>query len=282
MFTKTFLAFSMLIKFSLASDVVTTLPEFNWVVKELAPKLESVSLLNGNEDPHFIDATPSFIFKIAKTKLIIRNGLQLEDAWLNKVLEQAGNTKVLNKGNCNASRGIDSIEKISNYDRSMGDVHAVGNPHYSLSPKRMITAVETIANCLKSNFKQLKDVNENLKKLKRKLSSLNQKFKKMKFTKKFYVYHTEFSYLKADYGVILLKSLERIPGVLPSASHLLKVTKSAKLDRPSMVVASNNASKKVLNKFKEMSSIDYKKVIIHPKQGEDYIKFIERIFEIFK
>ena len=96
------------------------MPEFKWVVKELAPEVETLSLLDGNEDPHFIDATPSFIFKVAKARLLIRNGLELEDAWLEKVIEQAGNNQISKTGNCNASKNISPIGTIEKYDRSMG------------------------------------------------------------------------------------------------------------------------------------------------------------------
>lgn len=263
-------------------DVVTTLPEFNWVVEELAPDLETDSLLNGNEDPHFIDATPSFIFKVAKVKLIIRNGLELEDAWLNKVIEQAGNSKLNKKGNCDASAGIKPIESLENYNRSMGDVHALGNPHYTVSPLRMITVVDTIHNCLKNNFKKLKNLDLNLKKLKTNLQNLHTKIKSIKFDKNYYVYHREFSYLNKDYGLKLLESIEKTPGILPSASYLLNIAKKAKIDKPSVVLASNNASRKILDKFKEMSSVDYKRMNIHPTKDESYILFMDKFIETIK
>lgn len=267
---------------SFCLDVVATLPEFNWAVKELAPSLDTVSLLNGNEDPHFIDATPSFIFKIAKTKMIIRNGLELEDAWLNKVIEQAGNSNINKKRNCDASTGIVAIDTIKDYDRSMGDVHASGNPHYTLSPLRMISVVDTIHNCLKNNFSGLKSLDENLKKLKKNLQALHTKIKSIKFKNNFYVYHREFSYLAKDYGLKLLESIEKTPGILPSATYLLEIAKKTKVDKPVLVLASNNASSKILDKFKEMSSVNYKKMKIHPTKDESYIVFIKSLIENIK
>lgn len=270
-----FIRLSVLIfPFFLNAQVVTTLPEFAWVVKKLAPSLKVNSLLNGSEDPHFVDATPSFIFKVAKAKLLIRNGLQLEDAWLNKVLELSGNAVVQNKGNCNAGRDIKPLEILKNYDRSMGDVHAVGNPHYSLSPKRMMVVVKTIKNCLALNFKKLKKIEKNYSSLMKSLKELSSKFKISK--RPYYVYHREFSYLKNDYGLSILESLERTPGVLPSASYLMKMTKKAKKHQPKFVLASINSSIKILNKFKELSGVNYKLFRLHPKPDEDYIQFIEK------
>ena len=77
------------------TKVVATLPELKWIANELkVPQLETTSLLSGNEDPHFVDASPSFVLKIKNAELIIVNGLQLEMGWIPSAIEKAGNSKI--------------------------------------------------------------------------------------------------------------------------------------------------------------------------------------------
>ena len=108
-------------------NVYVTLPEIGWAVKEIAEdKVDINYLLSGHEDPHFVDVTPAFIFKLKKADLLIKNGLALESTWLPKVIELAANPK-LKTGVCDASSKIKAIGKRDQVDRSMGDVHPQGN-----------------------------------------------------------------------------------------------------------------------------------------------------------
>jgi zinc/manganese transport system substrate-binding protein len=259
--------------------VVTTLPEFTWVVKELAPKVESLSLLEGTEDPHFVDATPSFIFKAAEADLVIFNGMELEVGWFPKVVEMSGNSKVQvgSKGYCNASSEVKKIEVLKNFDRSMGDVHPQGNPHYTISLVRMKEVAKAIANCLVKNGADQKAVTVNLKSLSDKLDGKFQELKKKLKSKTFYVYHREFNYLGQDFGFVFKQSLEKVPGVLPSANYLVKMAQKAKEDKPVRVLAASTAPKRILQKYQEMSGITYQMLNLHPRRGEDYIQFIEKL-----
>ena len=257
------------------AQVVTTLPEFAWIVKELNPKLDVKSFLNGNEDPHFVDASPSFVFKAARAKLLIKNGMQLEMGWLPPVTEQSGNADVQigGKGHCDASSKVNKIGIIENYDRSMGDVHPVGNPHYSLSLVEMKSVIETISRCLKkvglgfieeNQTNLLKRFDEVLAKTKEQLAPLKQK--------KFMVYHIEFNYFMRDFGLKSVGSLEEVPGVLPSAIYLAKTAKKAMDENVALVFASNVSPDRYLEKFKDISSIKYVKAQVHPLNQDDFLK----------
>lgn len=261
------------------AKVVTTLPEFAWVAKKLMPKLEVHSLLEGVEDPHFVDASPSFVFKLAKAKVLVLNGLELETGWLPAVIQMSGNKHIQPnaKGYCNASSKVEVIGKIKNFDRSMGDVHALGNPHYTLSLSKMVSAADSIKDCLiKAGYPQ-KIVSQNFKKLKAKLEALNSELKSKWIPKIFYVYHREFNYLAQEFPIELKQSLEAVPGVLPSANHLMKISKLSKKDQPSKVLAALTAPTKVLKKFKEISGIPFEQLRLHPTRDEDYLEFIAHL-----
>lgn len=264
-----------------SQTVVTTLPEFAWAVRELAPNLTVKSLLNGTEDPHFVDASPSFVFKVASADLVIFNGLALEIGWFPKVVELSGNSKVQlgAQGYCNASTQVTKMGQLANYDRSMGDVHPQGNPHYTMSIPRMIESVESIKDCLiKIGLKKV-DIEEKYKDLKNKMLKTYKKLQQTVKPEKYYVFHREFNYLEKDFGFKFMKSLEKVPGVLPSATYLSRLAMDSKVDKPKKVLASNTSSEKILKKFKELSQVDYIKIKLHPAPGEDYIEFIKETIE---
>lgn len=258
-----------------AKTVVTTLPEFAWVVKELTSKVDVDSYLEGTEDPHFVDASPSFIFKAAKADLVIFNGMELEVGWLPKVVQMSGNAKVQpgGKGYCNASSFVSKIEALDKYDRSMGDVHPQGNPHYTLSILRMKEVARGISDCLEKIGVK---VGKNLEKLNNKFQKTYDEIKVKLKPGTFYVYHREFNYLAGDYGYVFKQSLEKVPGVLPSANYLVKMAKQSKKDKPQSVLAGATAPKKILQKFQELSGIKYKMLNLHPKKDQDYIEFIQK------
>lgn len=269
-----FISLFFLISSLRANEVVTTLPEFSWVVKSINKDIKVTSLLEGSEDPHFVDASPAFIFKVAKAKVMIHNGLELEVGWLPKVIEQSGNKNIQfnEKGNCNSSQHVEVVGAINNYNRSMGDVHPQGNPHYTLSPKQMIKAAKTIGSCLKNNGFDTKG----LALLVNKLELLDRK---LQLNKKVYVYHREFQYLQKDYALKILRSIEKTPGVLPSATHLFQVATHAKQEKPAYVLAATTSSERILEKFQEISSIKSKIVAVHPRSDQDYIEFIKDLFQ---
>lgn len=262
-----------------AVNIVTTLPEFAWLAKQMYPQAEVISLLEGSEDPHFIDASPSFVFKVAKADMVIVNGMDLEVGWIGKVLELSGNKKVQfgNDGYCDASSKVEKIEKVKNYNRSMGDVHPAGNPHYSLSPKRMIQVVDSLDSC----FKKL-----NLKTVVKAtiidvLKELDLKMKKLK-SLKIMVFHREFNYLVKDYGIEIIGSIEKVPGVLPSATHLAKVSMQAKKEKPKFALAAYTNSKNILDKFSELSGVPYIQLNLHPTRSQTYPEFIKDFLKRLK
>jgi zinc/manganese transport system substrate-binding protein len=278
MFFRILISFLFVFSNCFAQDILTTLPEFAWASEKLVPDARIISLLNGTEDPHFVDASPSFIFKVAKAKVVIFNGMQLEIGWLPKILEMSGNNKIQmgSPGFCDASIGVKKVEQLTNYDRSMGDIHPAGNPHYTLSIPRMIESLLTIKKCLEKNGYDAKTLNTNYELTKVEMLNSFKKNKGILKKRKFYVYHREFSYFADDYKLNLIRSLEKVPGVLPSASFLTKMAVKAKDDKPLAVLAGATSPRKILSKFEELSKIPYLLLPLHPKRGEDYLEFMEK------
>ena len=89
-----------------AVDVVTTLPEYAAIAQEVGgDKIKVISLTKSSQDPHFIDAKPSYIVALNRADLFIINGLDLEIGWIPTLLAQARNPRILpgQPGHLNAS-----------------------------------------------------------------------------------------------------------------------------------------------------------------------------------
>ena len=117
-------------------NVITTTTDLQWLTKQIGgDKVKVESLLNGTEDPHYLDAMPHFISKVANADMFCLIGLDLEVGWAPKILSRSGNKKVQpgGKGYCETGKTIKALNiPTGRIDRSQGDIHPQGNPHYHL------------------------------------------------------------------------------------------------------------------------------------------------------
>src|SRR6184192_3242160 len=100
-------------------------------------KISVEAIAKGYQDPHFVEAKPSFLLKLRQADLLITVGLQLEIGWLPPLITQSGNARIQvgAAGYLDASQFAEILEKpTGEVNRSMGDVHPLGNPHYWLDP----------------------------------------------------------------------------------------------------------------------------------------------------
>src|SRR5260370_42552897 len=128
--------------------VVATLPDLWALTRAVAGDLVSVELATRfGQNPHDMEIRPSQILLVKRADILVRNGLE-EDAWIDPIVESAGNPKLL-RGSPNvieAVRGV-AVRKVpaGPVDRSLGDVHPLGSPHYTLDPANIPTVTGTIA-----------------------------------------------------------------------------------------------------------------------------------------
>ncbi len=243
-------------------NVITTTTDLKWLVKEIGGnKVEAQSLLNGTEDPHFIDAMPHFIGKVANADIFCLVGLDLEVGWAPKILVKSGNKQVQpgGKGYCETGRTVTALNiPKGQIDRSQGDIHPMGNPHYHLGPDAFIQGGETVLNTLinldsknatyyLNNYQQLK---KNIGKLKKKIGKLLLPAKDRNYME----YHREFTYFLKEFGLSHIGAIEAVPGVPPSAGRLARVSIQAKESQVAMALASTTSPKNLTDKFQEMSN----------------------------
>jgi ABC-type Zn uptake system ZnuABC Zn-binding protein ZnuA len=119
--------------------VMTTLEDFASIAKAVGgDRIETMSLAKGYQDPHYVDAKPSFVLQLSRADLLIVAGLDLEAGYLPPLLEQSRNERIRPGGGgyLDASQGCEILGRpTAAVTRAMGDVHPFGNPHYWTDPK---------------------------------------------------------------------------------------------------------------------------------------------------
>ena len=208
-------------------NIVASTPDVGAVAKEIGKdKVEVMSIAKPTEDPHFVDAKPSFIVKLNKADMLIDGGLQLELGWLPPLVVGARNQKILTgeKGYLIASAGVPVIEVPTSVDRAMGDVHPLGNPHFMLDPLNgKIVAMHICdrlcqidaANCnyYKDNLKDF------TKRLDQKLFEWQKAMEPFRGIK-VVTYHKTFPYFANRFNLNVVGTLEPKPGIPPSPTHI--------------------------------------------------------------
>src|SRR5262245_38890069 len=129
-------------------NVVATTPDFGAIAIAIGGNEVSVTTLaKPTEDPHFVDAKPSFIMKLNRADVLIEGGAELEIGWLPALLDQARNTKIAPgaPGHIACAQGLRLLEVPITLDRSRGDIHAAGNPHYLVDPVNAKIVAQHIA-----------------------------------------------------------------------------------------------------------------------------------------
>jgi zinc/manganese transport system substrate-binding protein len=147
--------------------VVATWPALADITRQIGKELVNVdSLATGIEDPHGVPMKPSFVPRLNRADVLVLIGLEDEHSWLPALLEVANNPKILlgRSGYIDCSVGVPVLEAPTLVDRSEGDLHPKGNPHYLLDPVRAKIAAQNIATGLSRNYPQHQQVfDKNLK-----------------------------------------------------------------------------------------------------------------------
>ena len=210
--------------------VVATTPDFASVAREIGGnRVSVVALAKPTEDPHYVDAKPSHIVTLNRADALIEGGAELELGWLPPLLENSRNAKIAAgaPGRIVGSEGIRLLEVPTSFDRSKGDVHSLGNPHYLIDPLNAKIIARNIAN----HFSQIDPKSAAIYKanLATFNSRLDAKLAEWQKTLAPYkgapivTYHKDFVYLASRFGFNVVDELEPKPGIAPSPAHLAQV-----------------------------------------------------------
>ena len=210
--------------------IVATTPDLASVAREIGgDRVSVVALAKPTEDPHYVDAKPSHIVTLNRADALIEGGAELELGWLPPLLENSRNGKISAgaPGRIVASEGIKMLEIPTSFDRSRGDVHSLGNPHFMIDPVN----VKIIARNIADHFTQIDPKSAamyrgNLARFNTKLDAKYADWQKRLAPyrgAKIVTYHKDFVYLAERFGLNIVGELEPKPGIAPSPAHLAQV-----------------------------------------------------------
>jgi len=272
----------------------TTLPDLAFLAAQVAGDRADVeALLSGTENPHFVDARPDLIRKAAGADIVCAVGLELEAGWLPRVLQKSGNAKIQTGGAgfCELARSVTILQRPTGpVDRSMGDVHPGGNPHFWISPLALAESGKALLQVLEKNDpegkttyeKNLADFQERMNRLVNELRpGVTAALKKAAVSKPVIEYHQEFVYLFSLYGIESYGSIEERPGVPPSAQRLGQVALQSKAAKVVFALSAPYAPLSLIHKFTELSGIPHATVATSTRreQFKDYEKLHREVVE---
>jgi len=220
-------------------NVVATLPWIGSVARDIGgDKIKVKVLVRPALDPHFIEPKPSMLLAVRRADILIYNGLGLEAGYLPVLIESSRNGAIATgrAGNINASSFLDDagiIDAGAHVDRSMGDVHSEGNPHYHFSPGNILHVAEGLAEV----FAGADSVNAvffraNFDEFRVRLVKKQKEWQGLGLAgRNFIAFHKLFEYLARDFDFGIIGYIEPRPGVPPSGGHVQRLVEITK-DNP--------------------------------------------------
>ncbi len=213
-----------------ALRVVATTPDYGALAQAIGGEHVKVTILaKSTEDPHFVDPRPSHIVALNRADVLIESGAELEIGWLPPLVEGARNPRLLHgaPGRVYGADGIEMLDVPAILDRSQGDVHARGNPHFLMDPRNAEIVARRLAERLCSldpdscpAFRA--NLDRFLHALQRKLEEWSRLLEPFRGTA-VVTYHNTWRYFARRFGLDADLFLEPKPGIPPSPPHLARV-----------------------------------------------------------
>lgn len=218
-------------------NVVATTPDLGAIAHAIGgDQIDLTTLAKPTEDPHFVDPKPSFIVKLNHADVLIEGGAELEAGWLVPLLEGARNPKLAagQPGRVAAAEGVTRLEVPAALDRSQGDIHAAGNPHYLTDPVNARIVAAHIARTLaEQDAASAGTFLANLNKFNTDLVAKLAQWQLLVAPyagRPLVTYHNYWIYFGHRFGWPMELFLEPKPGIPPTPAHLAAVITKMKKD----------------------------------------------------
>ena len=236
----TLVALSLLIPNAQAARklrVVATIPDLKSLVEAVGGDLVDVDVLTrGTQNFHEAEVRPSMMLKLRRADALIENGVEL-DMWADVAVLGANNPNIVRgaAGRIEISRGIPLLEVPSTrVDRSMGDVHPLGNPHFSLDPGLAPIITQNIVDGLSRLSADDRPAFERnrqafLERLDREMERWTKLMEPVRGAK-VVAYHPDVIYFLTRFGLVQVGTLEDRPGIPPSPQHLVQIIRQMKAE----------------------------------------------------
>ena len=267
-------------------NVVTTTEDLASIARDVGgDRITVEAMAKGYQDPHFVEAKPSFILKLQKADVLIVVGRDLEIGWLPPLIQQSRNARIQpgSEGYLDASMHASILEMpAGQVTRAMGDVHPQGNPHYWLDPENGKRIAKDIADKLsqqrpndRAAFEQglaafTARVDDGLKRWLAQMAP----FKGMKVV----TYHRSFPNFAARFGLDIIGYVEPKPGIPPTPQHTLDLINEMKRQNIKLVLIEPYFDSKTPNSIGRATGAEV--VVLPPsvggvKEATDFIKLFD-------
>ena len=249
-----------------ALNVFACEPEWASLADELGgERVKTISATTAFQDPHHIEARPSLISKVRRADLLVCSGSELEIGWLPLLQRQASNAKVSpsSPGYFEASAMVERLDIPKHLDfaldRSMGDVHAAGNPHVHLDPRR----IQKIANALQLRLSEIDPEGKTYyqqrhKSFTQRWQQAIQKWQQQASILKgarIVVHHRDWVYLFDWLGIEIAGALEPKPGLPTTAAHLTSLKKTLIAKPAKMIVHTTYQNPRGAKRLSQLTGI---------------------------
>jgi zinc/manganese transport system substrate-binding protein len=205
--------------------------------------VEVESIAKGYQDPHFVEAKPSYLLKLRQADLLVVVGLQLEIGWLPPLITQSGNSRIQvgGPGYLDASQFAEILEKpTGEVTRAQGDVHPYGNPHYWLDPENGRRVAKGIADKLAElRSSDAAYFNQNFESFSQRLTDASKKWlaeMEPYRGRKVITYHRSWPNFLKYFGLVTVGEIEPRPGIPPTPSHTLDLINIVKREHVSVIL----------------------------------------------
>ena len=267
-------------------NVVTTTGDLASIAQEVGgDKIKVSSLAKGYQDPHFVEAKPSFVLLLNKANLLIAIGRDLEIGWLPPLITQSRNAAIQPgaDGDLDASANVKILDLPTGaITRAMGDVHPSGNPHYWLDPENG----KRIAKSIQEKLSRMDAANaayyaQREADFERRLSEAQGRWKATmapyKGTK-IITYHRSWPNFADAFGLDVIGYVEPKPGIPPTPQHTLDVINAMKAQNVKIILVEPYFDSKTPNSI--ASNTGAKVLVMPPSVGgvpevTDYLKLFD-------
>lgn len=223
-------------------NIFTCEPEWASLTREVGRDRVNISTaISADQDPHKVQARPSLISAARNADLVFCTGAELEVGWLPVLLSRSANPRIQKAtGVLYAADLVPLLEKPATLDRSHGDIHAAGNPHMHLDPRRITTVAEQLTKRLSeldaegAVFYQ-RNLSDFLNRWNAAIHSWESRTSALRGSR-VVVHHRSFSYLLDWLGITAVAEMEPKPGLPPTPGHLADILKQVEQHEAKMVL----------------------------------------------
>ncbi|MBZ5705633.1 MAG: metal ABC transporter substrate-binding protein [Acidobacteriia bacterium] len=266
-------------------NVVTSTTDMAALTQEVGgDKVTVEAIAKGYQDPHFVEAKPSFLLKLRNADLLVVVGLQLEIGWLPPLINQCGNARIQvgAPGYLDASQFAEILEKpTGEVTRAMGDVHPLGNPHYWLDPDNGRRIARGIAEKLSElDAGDASYFQQQLQDFEKRLATAEQKWEaemKPYQGRKVVTYHNSFPNFARHFHLNVIGYVEPRPGIPPTPSHTIELIGLMKRENCKIILVEPYFDLKTPNSV--ASNTGGKVVVYLPSVGGE--KQVTNYFQLF-